>query len=558
MARVEKTVFISYRRTDVYTALAVYENLKNQRYDVFFDYRSISSGDFEQIITSNIRARAHFLLILTPTALDRCNEPGDWLRREIEFAIEEKRNIIPLFFRGFRFGVPSVTEKLTGRLKHLSRYNGLNIHEDYFDEAMRRLSTQYLSIPLETILHPVSTEVQKVVEEEQVAADKALEQIVDAKGLVKQADEGSAAIRAPQKPIAAQPGKDTTSSRGLTNAKSWRLIAGSAIGLAVIAFWVVGGLLISSALLSNASDPPATPSLRSSATLQEEVGPTSGTESAAEPVGTASLLPEATRAAQLQATRDSLLDTVLENLATNRADETIGKDGMTLLYVHAGEFTMGSDDGKEDERPAHIVYLDAFWIDQHEVTNAQYIQCVDTETCPPRTTDNWSSYTRDSYYRNSEFDDFPVVFVSRYEAEAYCQWADRRLPTEAEWEKAARGTDGRAYPWGNNPPNDSLLNYNNAVGDTTAVGQYLEGASPYGAFDMAGNVWEWVADGYDSKFYSNSPYANPMSPPSDVYNVLRGGSWVDTRDVLTTVRLSDLLGRGNYYTGFRCAMDATP
>ncbi len=104
MARIEKTIFISYRRTDVYTALAVYENLKNQGYDVFFDYRSISSGDFEQIITSNIRARAHFLIILTPTALDRLNEPGDWLRREIEIAIDEKRNIVPLFFKEFRFG----------------------------------------------------------------------------------------------------------------------------------------------------------------------------------------------------------------------------------------------------------------------------------------------------------------------------------------------------------------------------------------------------------------------------------------------------------------------
>ena len=171
MARIEKTVFISYRRTDVYTALAVYENLKNQGYDVFFDYRSVSSGDFEQIISSNIRARAHFILILTPTAFDRLDEPGDWLRREIEIAINEKRNIIPLFFKGFQFGVPSVSEKLTGKLKNLSRYNGLNVHEDYFDEAMYRLRTQYLSKPLDTVLHPVSNTVQKIVREEQVAAD---------------------------------------------------------------------------------------------------------------------------------------------------------------------------------------------------------------------------------------------------------------------------------------------------------------------------------------------------------------------------------------------------
>jgi len=200
MARVEKTVFISYRRKDVYTALAVYESLKNQGFDVFFDYRSISSGDFEQVITSNIKARAHFILILTPTALDRCNEPGDWLRLEIETAIDEKRNIVPLFFRGFRFDTSSKSgiskwlrlgraEVLTGKLKNLSRYNGLNVHEDYFEEAMNRLRTEYLSKPLDTVIHPVSTEISKVVEEEQKAADEALRQREVVKESVKHAEE---------------------------------------------------------------------------------------------------------------------------------------------------------------------------------------------------------------------------------------------------------------------------------------------------------------------------------------------------------------------------------
>jgi hypothetical protein len=174
MAQIENTVFISYRRTDVYVALAVYEKLKNQGYDVFFDYTSISSGDFEQIIISNIKARAHFLIILTSTALDRCNEPGDWLRREIETAMDEKRNIVPLLFKGFHFGTPSVSAKLTGKLKNLSLYNGMNVYEDYFDAAMQRLCNQFLNTPLETVLHPVSVEVQKIVREEQFAADRAL------------------------------------------------------------------------------------------------------------------------------------------------------------------------------------------------------------------------------------------------------------------------------------------------------------------------------------------------------------------------------------------------
>ncbi len=176
MATIEKTVFISYRRKDSYTALAVYQHLTSKQYDVFLDYTSILSGDFEQIIVSNIKARAHFVLILTPTALDRCNEPGDWLRREIETAIDEKRNIIPLFFDDFSFSAPRVVEKLTGKLEALRRYNGLNIPSGYFNEAMEKLCERYLNVPLNAVIHPVSIEVRKVVEDAQVAANQALEQ----------------------------------------------------------------------------------------------------------------------------------------------------------------------------------------------------------------------------------------------------------------------------------------------------------------------------------------------------------------------------------------------
>src|SRR5262245_29779233 len=161
MARVEKTVFISYRRKDISWALAVYQYLTSQKYDVFFDYTSIPSGDFEQIIVSNIKARAHFVLILTPTALDRCSQPGDWLRREIETAVDEKRNIIPLLFESFNFGSSSVIEKLTGKLAAIPRYNALEIPSGYFIEAMERLRNRYLNVPLNAVIHPVSTEVRK-------------------------------------------------------------------------------------------------------------------------------------------------------------------------------------------------------------------------------------------------------------------------------------------------------------------------------------------------------------------------------------------------------------
>lgn len=173
MARIEKTVFISYRRKDISWALLVYKYLTDKGYDVFFDYKSIPSGDFKQVIIGNIKARAHFLVILTPTALNRCSEPGDWLRREIETAIKEKRNIIPMFFDGFDFGASGISEKLTGKLQNIKEYNGLDVPALYFDEAMDRLRGNFLNVALNTVLHPVSEEVQKAVKEQQVAANEA-------------------------------------------------------------------------------------------------------------------------------------------------------------------------------------------------------------------------------------------------------------------------------------------------------------------------------------------------------------------------------------------------
>ena len=224
------------------------------------------------------------------------------------------------------------------------------------------------------------------------------------------------------------------------------------------------------------------------------------------------------------------------------------KDGMTLLYVPAGEFTMGSNDGEANEKPPHQVYLDAFWIDQTEVTNAMYTKCVKAGACqaPSPTT----SYTRDSYYGMTQFDNYPMLYVDWNDATAYCQWVGGDLPTEAQWEKAARGDDQRTYPWGNDAPTASRLNFNDNVGDTTEVGKYPSGASFYGALDMAGNVWEWVRDWYGS--YPSSPQRNPTGPSSGEYRVLRGGSWNnDASIVRASLRRNSPGYRVNYF-GFRC------
>jgi len=146
--RIEKTVFICYRRTNKPWALAIYANLTARGFDVFFDYTNIPSGDFENVILENIKSRAHFLVILTPSSLERCNEPRDWLRREIETAIDGKRNVIPLMLEGFDFGSPSTNKYLTGKLAKLKYYNGIHVPVEYFSEAMDRLRDGFLNLPI--------------------------------------------------------------------------------------------------------------------------------------------------------------------------------------------------------------------------------------------------------------------------------------------------------------------------------------------------------------------------------------------------------------------------
>lgn len=237
-------------------------------------------------------------------------------------------------------------------------------------------------------------------------------------------------------------------------------------------------------------------------------------------------------------------------------------DVMILVFVPEGEFTMGSDSDEglgytvyPDEKPAHTVYLDAFWIDQTEMTNKKYQMCVDAGACGPPSA--LESLTHPKYYGNPEFDNYPVVYVSWEQASAYCAWAKRRLPTEAEWEKAARGTDARIYPWGNEEPHKDLLNYNLNLPDVVEVGSYPNGASPYGAYDMSGNVREWVNDWYSANYYESSPASNPLGPESGDRRVTRSGS-PGPNDPRSAKREQYYPLGSAFVIGFRCASDTSP
>ncbi len=238
--------------------------------------------------------------------------------------------------------------------------------------------------------------------------------------------------------------------------------------------------------------------------------------------------------------------------------EVSAMDGMVLHYVPAGEFLRGSLDTDQKalayEMPQRSITLDAFWIDETEVTNAMYARCAQAGIC--RALVSAQSATHFNYYGDAQFQDHPVVYVNWEDARTYCAWAGRRLPTEAEWEKAARGVDGQLYPWGDTDPGPTRTNFRSLKGDTTQVGAYPENASPYGAVDMAGNVWEWVGDWYKGSYYrdADSPLINPQGPSATKTRGLRGGAWnSDLAAIRTAYRFQYGPTSRSDSIGFRCA-----
>ena len=245
-------------------------------------------------------------------------------------------------------------------------------------------------------------------------------------------------------------------------------------------------------------------------------------------------------------------DAQLDRLRKSQPVESQVRD-TPMVTIPEGEFVMGFDGTQalEDERPSHHILLDTFSIDLHEVTTREY--AVFLNAAKRSAPWQWETVVL------SLHGDRPVIGVDWPDADAYCRWKEKRLPTEAEWEKAARGTDGRLYPWGSQVPTKDFANF--ALGARFSyslvlmpVRSYDQGKSPFGLYQMAGNVYEWVQDWYAANYYELSPIRNPQGPDHGQFKVLRGGSWSDLpKYLLTYGRFKLPPETRNSYTGFRCA-----
>ncbi len=246
-------------------------------------------------------------------------------------------------------------------------------------------------------------------------------------------------------------------------------------------------------------------------------------------------------------------------------------DGSQMVYIPAGEFTMGislftletlmqrcpgcTRDWYLNETPDHKVSLDEYWIDRTEVRNAHYRSCVFANICTEPV--QLYAYFTANYFYEFEYDEYPVIYVSYEQAQTYCQWTGKRLPTEAEWEKAARGIDGRLLPWGSfSTINCIFANYDECNLPLEVVDSYPAGASPYGVLNMAGNVREWVFDWYSADYYEQSPASNPLGPDIGERHAVRGGSYLNVPMMVRATDRDSGPPDPDGALGFRCAVDA--
>ena len=535
-------IFISYRRIDSEGyAGRIYDRLAPHFGDnaIFMDVDDIPAGvDFVKYLENEVQSCDVLIALIGKQWLHvkdehgtrRLDDPNDFVRIEIATALQRDIRVIPVLLGGAQ--MPKVSD-LPENLQPLTRRNGVLVNHHSFHADITRLIKQ-----LEIALDAVENERQRIAREkaDREAAEKAAKEKAEREAAREKARveaEELARQKAERKKVERKPAVKPTvieekSVKRVSQVEPKPIETKAVLrkpGMQV-AFWGIGFIVVIFVIgwvFNNADKPTApVPTSTKTQTIETVINPTKSFTST--PAKTSTPVP-----------------TVLPTEITDAK-------GITMRLVPEGEFTMGSEK-YDDEKPIHQVYLDAFYMDIYEVTNAAYEACVTARGCePPQST---------SHYDDSKYENHPVVYVDWNQAQTYCAWRDASLPTEAQWEKAARSDDGRTYPWGEGI-SCSQANYYDGnkycVGNTTEVGSYESGKSPYGMYDMAGNVWEWVNDWYSETYSSISQSSNPLGPDSGQYRVLRGGSWNFSDDVVR----SALRGRNtpdliSFNVGFRCA-----
>jgi formylglycine-generating enzyme required for sulfatase activity len=539
----QRRTFISYSRSNQEFVVRLTKELRAEGFPVWLDILDIPAGSrWDREVEKALKESDIFMIILTQSSAESEN-----VLDEIGYAIDHRKRIMPVLMekceiplrltrfqyvdftnKNFEEGIAAAKDLLKSLIEQPTVPNkeviGIPQQKDQVEtgETAKSKSVQQTKEDSD----PIAAEETK---EQELARQRAEEELA-----VKARVESEQKVKEKAKPV------EVSAAKEPVPAQKNPLPKAMVYGIGVVVFLLI--LSIGFNALSNNGKPNApTPTFISTKAPVVTKPPTREPEVATKPIPTNTAVPILT----------SSPPEIVPTLGIGSTSS--GQDGMRLLYVPAGDFIMGSNDDSEDEKPVHTVKLSAFWIDQTEVTNEMYQKCVEAKTGACTKPGTLTQYADPAYAQH------PVVFVSWQQAVDYCSFAGRRLPTEAEWEKAARGDDANVYPWGNQPkPNKNLLNsYLTSIEDTTVVGSYPKGASPYSAFDMAGNVLEWVNDWFDKAYYSSSPSMDPTGPGTGDTRVLRGGSWQsDLYGVTTYHRASRNPKSASGTTGFRCALSA--
>lgn len=505
-------IFISYSRKDEEYVNRLVESLENEGFEVWIDRALLTGDTWTQVINHKIDTCDAFVVVMTDSSKE-----SKWVNREVLYALQEGKKIFPLLLQGKLwmllqdFNYFKVTDGLTPDRKFFKDIEKTVPRSEAWLKSQREAAEK--AAREKSRLQAEKLERQKAEKEKNDREESGRKR--KEKGLrEKQVREGREEAKRvtekkEEKPVAVKP-------------KSGGQIVYWFGGFIILVF---GAIFFSR--LTNSLKPEPTLVIKPS-----QVFTTSTKTETSTPSTTPS--PEPT------------LTYTVTSTSTPVPSRITDSKGVPMALVPAGNFIMGSKNGDVDEVSVHEVYLNDFYIDIFEVTNALYNVCISDGVC---------GVPNSGYYQYSDYSDHPVVNVTWAQADQYCKWRGGYLPTEAQWEKTARGGDERTYPWGEEV-DCSKANYRTCVGNTAKIGSYESGKSPYGVYDLAGNVWEWVADWYDDNYYQYSPSSNPLGPTSGKYRVIRGGSWSFRIDDLPAYnrRESDPDSDRNTI-GFRCAKD---